>query len=212
MVNVWPITRCRPPPEGMGGSSFWIDLWELYSWLPEKKICYIISRALTQTKRWPWHEISQPHFSDREVGVFYSNWIWASIWHYFLWQNMAEHEPAYIGAYQKGLLKEKAAQAADLLKSCMLCQQLRVPMLYPQKINQRKAQVSNQWGFGWIEKCPFYFSSDHSWYFYLLSWDFRLIRQLAIVRKWYVHQYWRYDNLVRENTEVMPGHLCFCWG
>jgi len=34
---------------------------------------------------------------------------------------MAKQEPAYIRAYEKGMLKEKAAQAGSLLKSCMLC-------------------------------------------------------------------------------------------
>jgi len=34
---------------------------------------------------------------------------------------MAAYEPVYIRGYEKGLLKEKAAQAGSLLKSCMLC-------------------------------------------------------------------------------------------
>ena len=34
---------------------------------------------------------------------------------------MAEQEPFYIRAYEKGLLKEKIAQAGSLLESCMLC-------------------------------------------------------------------------------------------
>jgi putative pyruvate formate lyase activating enzyme len=34
---------------------------------------------------------------------------------------MAEQEPVYIRAYEKGLLKEKIAHAGSLLESCMLC-------------------------------------------------------------------------------------------
>jgi putative pyruvate formate lyase activating enzyme len=34
---------------------------------------------------------------------------------------MTEYRPAYIRAYEKGMLKEKAAQAGSLLTSCMLC-------------------------------------------------------------------------------------------
>jgi len=34
---------------------------------------------------------------------------------------MAEHEPSYIRAYEKGLLKQKTAKARNLLESCKLC-------------------------------------------------------------------------------------------
>ena len=34
---------------------------------------------------------------------------------------MAEHEPSYIRAYEKGWLKQKAAKARNLLQSCTLC-------------------------------------------------------------------------------------------